>query len=72
MDKEIILKALKAAMQSWIRSASPAQLWRVHQKGGLGAIVEVDGDDVKKYEPVKICEPVLCCTEKNPIQKHPT
>jgi len=47
MDKEIILRALKVAMQNWIRSASPAQLWRVHQVGGLGAIVEVDGEDVR-------------------------
>jgi len=47
MNKEILLKALKAAMQNWIRSASPAQLWRLHQVGGLGAIVQVDGEDVR-------------------------
>jgi hypothetical protein len=47
MNKEIIIKALKAALQNWIRSASPAQLWRVHQVGGLGAVIEVDGDDLR-------------------------
>lgn len=44
MDKQIILKLLSNAMESWIRSASAAQLWQVHTAGGLGATIHAEGD----------------------------
>jgi len=46
MDKEIITKSLKRALESWIRHASAEQLWRVLQAGGLGATIAVEGDAV--------------------------
>jgi len=47
MSKEIILESLKRALESWVRNASAAQLWRVHQEGGLGASIEADEDVVQ-------------------------
>lgn len=46
MDKEIIYESLKRALESWVRHASAEQLWRVHQTGGLGASIAVEGDAV--------------------------
>jgi len=47
MNKEIILESLKRALESWVRNASAAQLWQVHQEGGLGALIEADEDVVQ-------------------------
>lgn len=47
MNKEIILESLKRALESWVRNASAAQLWQVHQEGGLGASIEADEDVVQ-------------------------
>ena len=47
MNTQIILESLTRALESWVRNASPAQLWQVHQTGGLGASIHVEGDIVK-------------------------
>jgi len=47
MNKQIILESLTRALESWIRNASAAQLWQVHQAGGLGALVHAEGDAVQ-------------------------
>jgi hypothetical protein len=47
MDKLIILESLARALESWVRNASAAQLWQVHQGGGLGARIEADDEVVK-------------------------
>ncbi len=44
MNKKIVLESLAKALDSWVRNASAAQLWQVHQSGGLGASIEVDED----------------------------
>lgn len=46
MNTQIILQSLTRALESWVRNASPAQLWQVHQAGGLSASIRVDGDAV--------------------------
>lgn len=46
MNKEIILESLTRALESWVRNASAAQLWQVHQAGGLGAAIHAEGDIV--------------------------
>lgn len=46
MNQEIVLESLTRALESWIRNASAAQLWQVHQSGGLGASIHLEGDDV--------------------------
>jgi len=46
-DREIVLRSLKAALQNWVRSASPEQLWQVHRAGGLGAEIRVEGEDLR-------------------------
>lgn len=47
MNKEIILESLGRALDSWIRNATAQQLWQVHQAGGLGASIHVEGDIVQ-------------------------
>lgn len=47
MNKEIVLESLTRALESWVRNASAAQLWQVHQAGGLGASVHAEGDLVQ-------------------------
>jgi len=47
MNKKIILESLTRALESWIRNASAAQLWQVHQAGGLGALIEADDEVVQ-------------------------
>lgn len=47
MNQEIILESLTRALESWIRHASADQLWQVHQAGGLGASIHMDGDIVR-------------------------
>ncbi|MDQ0040233.1 hypothetical protein [Variovorax boronicumulans] len=47
MNQETILESLTRALESWIRHASADQLWQVHQAGGLGASIHVDGDIVR-------------------------
>ncbi len=47
MNKEIILESLKRALENWVRNASAAQLWQVHQEGGLGALIDADEDMVQ-------------------------
>ena len=47
MNKEIILKSLTRALESWVRNASAKQLWQVHQAGGLGASIHAEGDVVQ-------------------------
>lgn len=47
MNKLIILESLARALESWVRNASAAQLWQVHQTGGLGATIEADDEVVK-------------------------
>ncbi|WP_285412025.1 hypothetical protein [Variovorax sp. efr-133-TYG-130] len=44
MNKKIVLESLAKALDSWVRNASAAQFWQVHQSGGLGASIEVDED----------------------------
>jgi len=44
MNKKIVLESLAKALDSWVRNASAAQLWQVHQSGGLGASIDVDED----------------------------
>lgn len=46
MNKEIICESLRRALESWVRHASAEQLWQVHQEGGLGASITVEGDAV--------------------------
>jgi hypothetical protein len=47
MNKEIILESLTRALESWVRNASAAQLWQVHQAGGLGASIHAESDVVQ-------------------------
>lgn len=47
MNKEIILESLTRALESWVRNASAAQLWHVHQSGGLAASIEADEEVVQ-------------------------
>lgn len=47
MNKKIILESLSRALESWVRNASAAQLWQLHQKGGLGALIEADDEVVQ-------------------------
>jgi hypothetical protein len=47
MNKEIILESLGRALESWVRNASAAQLWQVHQSGGLGAVIDADDEVVQ-------------------------
>ncbi len=47
MDKKIILESLTRALESWVRNAPAAQLWQVHQSGGLGASIDMDEDIVR-------------------------
>lgn len=47
MNKEIILESLSRALESWVRNASAAQLWQVHQAGGLGAAIDADDEVVQ-------------------------
>jgi len=47
MNKAMILEGLTRALESWVRNASAAQLWQVHQSGGLGAFIEADDEVVR-------------------------
>ncbi|WP_432730526.1 hypothetical protein [Variovorax sp. W6] len=47
MNKKIILESLTRALESWVRNASAAQLWHVHQEGGLGAVIEANDEVVQ-------------------------
>ncbi|WP_301506588.1 hypothetical protein [Variovorax sp. CAN15] len=47
MNKKIILESLTRALESWVRNASAAQLWQVHQAGGLGALIQADEEVVQ-------------------------
>lgn len=47
MNKEIILEGMSRALESWVRNASAAQLWQVHQAGGLGATIDADDEVVR-------------------------
>lgn len=47
MNQQIILESLTRALENWVRNASAAQLWQVHQSGGLGAFIKVDDEIVK-------------------------
>ncbi|MBT2333874.1 hypothetical protein J7E49_08140 [Variovorax paradoxus] len=44
MDKETIIESVARALESWIRHAGAAQLWRVQQQGSLGASIVVEED----------------------------
>jgi hypothetical protein len=45
MNKQDIFESLKRALDSWVRNASAAQLWQVHESGGLGADIDA-GEEV--------------------------
>jgi len=47
MNRKIILESLTRALDSWVRNASAAQLWQVHQMGGLGALIDADEEVVQ-------------------------
>lgn len=47
MNRKIILESLTRALDSWVRNASAAQLWQVHQTGGLGALIDADEEVVQ-------------------------
>jgi len=47
MNRKIILESLMRALDSWVRNASAAQLWQVHQTGGLGALIDADEEVVQ-------------------------
>jgi hypothetical protein len=47
MNKQDILESLIRALDSWVRNASAAQLWQVHESGGLGARIDADEEVVK-------------------------
>ena len=44
MNQQIILESLVRALESWVRNASAAELWRVHREGGLGAPTHTEGE----------------------------
>lgn len=46
MNQQIILESLVRALESWVRNASAAELWRVHREGGLGASIRTEGESV--------------------------
>lgn len=47
MNKQDIVESLMRALDSWVRNASAAQLWQVHESGGLGARIDADEEVVR-------------------------